>query len=145
MKKSLMCLWTALLLVGSAAASDFVHTTANLSQARYYLSATTVGNKAFFAGGAHASGYSNVVDIYDADTGLWSTDTLSQGRYYLSATSVGSKAIFAGGFGPPGATASNVVDIYDTDTGLWSTDTLSQARGVMAATTVGSKELLWDD
>ena len=123
-------------------ASSLVHTTHTLSQPRYYLSATTVGNKAFFAGGAHASGYSNVVDIYDTDTGLWSTDTLSQGRYYLSATSVGNKAIFAGGFtGPPGAIPSNVVDIYDADTGLWATHTLSQARGVMAATTVGSKAL----
>ncbi len=37
-------------LIGSAAASDFIHTTATLSQARYYLSATSVNNKVIFAG-----------------------------------------------------------------------------------------------
>ena len=130
---------------GAALASGFPHTTERLSQARYYLSATTVANRAFFAGGAAASGYSAVVDIYDADTGLWSTDTLSEGRYYLTATTVGNKAMFAGGFtGPPGAVPSNVVDIYDADApegSRWSTHTLSQARGIVAATTVGNRAI----
>ncbi len=43
-------------------------------------------------------GSSNVVDLYDSGTGLWSTARLSQARYGLSATSVGTVAIFAGGF-----------------------------------------------
>ena len=46
---------------------------------------------------AGASVASNVVDLYDRGTGLWSTARLSQARSYLSATSVGTVAIFAGG------------------------------------------------
>ncbi len=42
-------------------------------------------------------GWSNVVDLYDSGTGLWSTARLSQARADLSATSVGTVAIFAGG------------------------------------------------
>ena len=67
------------------------------------------------AGGYDGADYSNVVDIYDADTGQWSTDTLSQGRYWLCGTTVGDKAVFAGGFfRDTGGTGydSNVVDIY---------------------------------
>lgn len=41
-------------VAGSAFASGFVHTTDTLSEARYYLSATTVGTKAIFAGRAAA-------------------------------------------------------------------------------------------
>jgi hypothetical protein len=47
---------------------------------------------------ATAGGPSNVVDLYDSGTGLWSTAQLSQGRMKLSATSVGTVAIFAGGW-----------------------------------------------
>ena len=42
-------------------------------------------------------GWSNVVDLYDSGTGLWSTAQLSQARLTLSATSVGTVAMFAGG------------------------------------------------
>jgi hypothetical protein len=47
------------------------------------------------AGGIVAS---NVVDLYDRGTGLWSTAQLSQARVDLSATSVGTVAMFAGGW-----------------------------------------------
>ena len=42
---------------------------------------------------------SNVVDIFDATAGTWSTAALSVARYYLAATSLPSQglAIFAGG------------------------------------------------
>ena len=46
---------------------------------------------------AGGSVVSNVVDLYDSGTGLWSTAQLSQARYQLSATSVGTVAMFAGG------------------------------------------------
>ncbi len=62
-----------------------------------HLAATTAGNKAFFAGGYGNSGVSNVVDIYDGDSGLWLTSSLSQARYDLAAASAGGQAIFAGG------------------------------------------------
>ena len=113
-----------------------------LSQARESLVATTVGNKAIFAGG-YVSGntYSNVVDIYDSSTNTWSTATLSQARRLLSATTVGTKAIFAGGGVATFPYTSNVVDIYDASNGTWSTATLSQARESPSATTVGTKAI----
>jgi len=127
----------------SVAASDLVHTTDTLSQARHGLAATTVNHKAFFAGGyiGPGSNYSNVVDIYDADTGMWSNTTLSQARERLAATTVANKAIFAGGYYAFSGGYSSVVDIYDADTGMWSTTTLSQAREYLAATTVASKAI----
>ena len=45
---------------------------------------------------AAAGDLSDVVDLYDSETGRWSTAQLSQARYDLSATSVGTVAIFAG-------------------------------------------------
>ncbi len=77
--------------------------TAQLSLARVYLSATSVGTVAMFAGGLDfnpataVSAASNRVDLYDSGTGLWSTAQLSLARWLLSASSVGAVAIFAGG------------------------------------------------
>ncbi|MHC4479008.1 MAG: hypothetical protein ACYTEL_25565 [Planctomycetota bacterium] len=83
-------------------ATDLVHTTDTLSQGRVHLAATTIGNKAIFAGGCNSiyawSGtVYEVVGIYDATTGFWSTATLSQARGCLAAAAVGSKDLFAGG------------------------------------------------
>ncbi|MHC4643048.1 MAG: Kelch repeat-containing protein [Planctomycetota bacterium] len=116
------------------------HYTDTLSLARGSLTATTVGNLAMFAGGGTggSSGVRNIVDIYDAETGQWSTDTLSQARWNLAATTVGHKAMFAGG---ASGSPSNVVDIYDAETEQWSTATLSQARNNLAATTAGNKAI----
>ena len=122
--------------------------TATLSQARYFLAATTVGTKAIFAGGCVAgacSGPSAVVDIYDAalgppaDPATWSTATLSQARSPLAATTLGTEALFAGGVSNSGHSA--IVDIYDASTGIWSTATLSQARAYLAAISVGETAL----
>ena len=61
-----------------------------LSQARYLLSACTVGPLAIFAGGIASNGAaSNVVDIYNSITNQWSTTTLSQTDYLLAAAGVG--------------------------------------------------------
>jgi hypothetical protein len=43
-------------------------------------------------------GTSNVVDIYNASSGTWSTAVLSRARYYLAATSLQNLAFFAGGY-----------------------------------------------
>ncbi len=50
---------------------------------------------------AAISGYSNVVDIFGATAGTWSTAALSVARAYLAATSLPSAglAFFAGGEG----------------------------------------------
>ncbi len=46
---------------------------------------------------AAAGGYSNVVDLYNSTTGVWSTAQLSVARRYLAATSVGNVCVFTGG------------------------------------------------
>lgn len=113
--------------------------TATLSQARGYISSTSVGSKALFAGGSNDAGVSAVVDIYDATSGLWTAASLSVARSSLAATSVGSKALFAGGSGASGYL--NTVDIYDVNSGAWTTATLSQARSDLAATSAGNVAL----
>ena len=114
-------------------------TTATLSQARYAIGATVVGNEVFFAGGrSEAGGYSSVVDIYNTSTGLWSTANLSLGRSGPAATSVGNLALFAGG-DTAGGTPNSTVDIYNTSTGIWSTESLSQARWDLVAASAGNE------
>ncbi len=71
-------------------------TTALLSVARYDLAAASVGNVAFFAGGAADASF-NAVDVYNSATGAWTTAQLSVARWYLAAASVGNVALFAGG------------------------------------------------
>jgi len=126
---------------GSVFASDLIHTTATVSQARADLAATTVGNKALFGGGytymGSTSAYYDCVDIYDADTGQWTMAQLSHPRGSLAATSVGTKAMFAGGWRP----FCDTVDIYDAATNTWSVDHLSLGREELAAASAGGKAL----
>jgi hypothetical protein len=41
---------------------------------------------------------SSVVDVYNGNTGAWSTAQLSVARVWFGATSFGNVALFAGGF-----------------------------------------------
>lgn len=46
---------------------------------------------------AAGDSYFNTVDVYDSETGKWSTARLSVARSEFSATSLGKIAVFAGG------------------------------------------------
>ena len=118
-----------------ARSGEYVHTTANLSQGRSNIAATSVGNLAIFAGGNHFQVYSDVVDFYDADSGAWTTGSLSVARTSVAGASVGDLAFFAGGHNNDGV--SDVVDIYDASTGNWTTANLSVPRNHVQATAVG--------
>ncbi|MBK9017737.1 MAG: hypothetical protein IPM82_28875 [Saprospiraceae bacterium] len=109
-------------------------TAAELSMPRAAMGSAVVespnGPIALFGGGTSAvSGpyATDLVDIYHANTGTWSTTNLSQARAHLSATSVGHKVIFAGGITNDNV-LSDRVDIYDALTGDWTTATLSAPR-----------------
>ncbi len=120
--------------------------TSTLPQGLAGMAATSVGQEAIFAGGAAYSSTtlqfgngtvqrqvaaSNLMQIYDATTGTWSTTALPQGLDNMAAVSIGSDAIFAGGLYNNYASDggySSAVQIYNTSTGLWSTAALSQAR-----------------
>jgi len=90
-------------------------TTASLSMPRENMAATTVGNYAVFAGGTITDDLgrtvaSNIVDIFNVSTGLWSTASVSESASGMAATSVGESALFAWGCGD-GPWFSDRVDI----------------------------------
>jgi hypothetical protein len=122
--------------------------TAALSVPRGLIGAVTVGNRAYFAGGAttqspggNASGFSNLIDVYDATTNGWSTMTMPHFRYDFTPLAINGKIIFMGGGTPQ-------VDIYDTTKNLWATtnlaeDSNSASRGGYAAAVVGHQAVFY--
>ena len=102
---------------------------ATLSLAREYLSATTLGRLAIFAGGGTR------VDIWHCGTHSWSQANLSVSRYHIAATTANGRAYFGGGLGD-GGTASAVVDIFDGT--KWTTAQLSRARYEIVAASTGT-------
>jgi len=117
-------------------------TMASLSQSRFNLAATTVGEVALFAGGSRYGTYYNQVDMFNASSGTWTlpVGNLSVARGNLVATAIRDLAIFAGGIAANDETVS-VVDIFNVTSGNWTTATLSYARASLAAATVGDVAL----
>jgi len=113
-----------------------------LSIPRFDIGVVSYGNRVFFAGGSDMNQNIcyNIIDIYDTESGSWSTDTLSMARAAMGATVVGDLAIFAGGYDFNEVT--DRVDIYNFSEDTWSTDTLSEARGWCAALTLGNEVVI---
>lgn len=105
--------------------------------ARAGLAAAGAGNKIVFAGGSDP--YSGTANIYDINTGTWTTWQLSEPRVGLAAAAAGNKIVFAGGYN--GNSVSNAVDIYDVSTGKWTTARLTEARRNLAGAAAGNKIL----
>jgi Kelch motif len=122
-------------------------TSLNIPNPHFDGSVASVGNKVLFAGGAsnNFQDVSDIVDIYDATTGLWTMANLSQPRHALTSVTLGTKVFFAGG--NSGGSDSSRVDIYDSQTNNWSTAELSEPRGYVSPVAVGGKVLFaggWD-
>jgi Secretion system C-terminal sorting domain/Galactose oxidase, central domain/Kelch motif len=113
-----------------------------LSIPRANLTACSLGDKIYFAGGENANGPSNRVDIYDVVTDTWTIDSLSIARTNLSSASVGDLVLFAGGGNVTSSTVYKRVDIYNTLTNTWTIDSLTTARTMAAATSVGNKFMI---
>ena len=107
-------------------------TRAKLSAPREYLTAVTVGAKAYFAGGDSAtfipnddphftSRPSDVIDVYDSISGLWNTLTLPHAASEPQSVALGDLAIFSND-------GSRDVDLYDTQSGIWKSVTLAGIR-----------------
>lgn len=99
-----------------------------LSKARSHVSAAIAGSKIIFAGGYEGilNGFripSDVVDMYDTLSKVWSIEKLTVARGEMATAVVGNKVFFAGG--RIEFHASDVVDIYDVSTGKWSQEKLS--------------------
>ena len=135
-------------------ASSGSWSTAQLSEARYGIAATSTGDKAIFAGGSYVTSYPNyswttsdAVDIYDMKTNSWSTTTLSEARSLLAATVAGNKIYFSGGVrtlnGPSFISCSDKIDVFDIETNSWSIITgLHEARAEMASI-AGVDKIFW--
>ncbi len=108
-----------------------------ISKGRYALAATSLGSKAFFAGGDNEKRVFKIVDIYDNNTQTWSTDSLSEARLDLTATSLGTKVFFAGGMTI--SDFSSVVDIYDINSKSWTYARLTEPRCDLSSTSLGTK------
>lgn len=106
-------------------------TTAQLSQTRMDFSVVTSDNFLFVAGGAQqiedlTAPLYDVVDIYDDETGQWTTARLSLARSYISSYAYKTKVFFAGGHN--GTSPSTDIDIFDTSTKTWSVAHLRSPR-----------------
>jgi predicted Ser/Thr protein kinase len=127
-----MCFFLPLLV------NNYNQTTATLSEARFYLAATSSGELVFFGGGQNGTlTVSDRVDIYNVTSGSWTAASFSIPRGYLTAAASGNLVFFAGGW-DNNASYYNQVDIYNVICGSWTTATLSQNRTFLAATSVGS-------
>ncbi|GAB4041980.1 T9SS type A sorting domain-containing protein [Spirosoma jeollabukense] len=120
--------------------------TYRLSLEKANMSATSLGDLAFFAGGSFLTiRYYNTVDIYNSATNQWTTAQLSAARIAIGAAGAGNKVLFAGGYtyenGCNCFTNFNVVDIYNVTTNQWSTTQLPRLSGNVLATAVGNKVL----
>lgn len=110
-------------------------TPTELSQAKDYLAATTIGDYALFGGGYGGSTRYATVDAYDQNLTRTTPTELSQARSALAATTIGDYALFGGG------DSLAVVDAYDTSLTRTTPTELSQARNSLAATAVGDYAL----
>ena len=114
---------------------SYFGTATPLSEHRYLLAATTVGDYALFGGGDALNGATSTVDAYNSSL-VHSTPTgLSEARFKLAATAVGGYALFGGGGYKEAVDAYNSSLVHSTPTGL------SKGKHGLAATTVGDYAL----
>lgn len=117
---------------------------AELSLPRAEGAAASLTGEAIFAGGTwveadgHTWHLTSAVDIFNAQTDVWTTASLSEARRGLAGVGLGDLAFFAGGY-LEGNTFSDVVDIYDSSTGLWSVLHLSEPRAWLSGAVVGNQ------
>jgi hypothetical protein len=93
-----LCCAVFVAIVGQSVITQSI---ATLSEARFWLAATSSGDLVIFGGGLNTtSPYtpSDRVDICNVTSGIWTTATLSVPRYQLAAASSVNFVFFAGGW-----------------------------------------------
>lgn len=119
-------------IVDAYSASLVRSTPTSLSEKKYGLAATTVGDFGLFGGGNDGTHEpSSIVDAYSANLVRSTPTALSYARNNLAATSVGGYALFGGGNG------YDTVDAYSASLVRSTPTALSEERHNMAATSVG--------
>jgi len=115
----------------------------HLTVPKIHMGTVALANQVFFAGGLNYSENNpamiyDVIDIYNTETGIWSTDYLSVSRWGIGAATAGGKVFFAGGATETGE-VTDVVDVYDNITNEWSVIHLSEARAFTSAVACGNQ------
>lgn len=138
MKTNLLFLVFLFFVMLQNAQSQGTWTYSNLSEPKFNMGATTLGNKAYFAGGSDLIKYMDKVEVYDVSTGTWDVaGKLSKARQIIGGlVSCNSKIYFAGG-GFDENVSYDIVDIYDTLTKEWSVAHLSVDRFSLSAISHG--------
>jgi len=104
------------------------------------ISATTVGNKIYFAGNAsdwYAWDFGNItstINVYDAVNDMWSTSHLNLARGFMASIAVGSKNYWAGGlYKQPSDPFTDRVEIRDETSGQTTNSCLFQPNAFFSA------------
>lgn len=116
------------------------HEVENLSEAKKYIAATSVGNYALFGGGWGES-ITNKVDAYNVNLVRTMPADLTEAKCNLAAAKTGEYGLFAGGYSTRAAYVTSSVDAYSASLTHTTPTSLSEAREELAATTVGDYSL----
>lgn len=119
-------------------------TTAPLSIGRFAGSATTAGNKVYFAGGfplTSTGGVSDRIDVYNNTTNAWSYFSLIEPKAQLASIAANNKIFWAGGVNSYNTTGtmSSLVEIYDFATNTSTTTCLFQPNANFQAVVKDNK------
>jgi hypothetical protein len=107
-------------------------TTGHLSKPTYYMATAVVAQKAYFVTIYNQNTQHHALDIFDAESGQWSTIEVPVQGFIESETAVGNKIVFlaeSGGHqdGPRSVRGTLIAEVYDTQTNRWSTHYLGQS------------------
>lgn len=83
--------------------------------------------RVFVAGGYGNDGRTNLVEILDVQTGIWTSDSISIPRGNMKSIAYQNKAYFIGG-DISGTTRVPRMDILDLTSNTWTIDSISRAR-----------------
>jgi hypothetical protein len=112
----------------------------DLTESKFRIGVTSLGTKAYFAGGESSSGQVSAVEIYDVVNEDWDTlINLVVPRSHIACVSCGTKVFFAGGVDFGTFTFFDIVEIWDTETGHWTYEQLLAPRFGVSAVSYGNK------
>jgi N-acetylneuraminic acid mutarotase len=114
----------------------------DLTESKFRIGVTSLGTKAYFAGGESNSGQVSAVEIYDVEIEDWDTViNLFMPRSHIACVSCGTKVFFAGGIDFQTFAFYDIIEIWDTETGQWSFEQLSAPRFGISAVSHGNEIL----
>jgi hypothetical protein len=114
----------------------------DLTESKFRMGVTSLGTKAYFAGGESSNGQLSAVEIYDIALEDWDTIlNLQYPRSHIACVSCGSKVFFAGGIDFGTFTFFDIIEIWDTETGQWEFELLSAPRFSISAVSHGNEIL----